>query len=395
VQGKHGGPRVLYLIDSLALGGAERSLVDMAPRLVSAGVRLEVAVLHDRPGLKPELDYHGVRVHVVPGKSRSAWLWNVVELLRVRRPDLVHTTLFESDIVGRTAAAVARVPVVSTLANTPYGPDHAAEAGVSTVRLRGAQTADIITAKLVRRFHAVSQSTADACIARLRIPPDKIEVIPRGRDLQRLGARTAQRRLETRSTLGISGGTRVLLAVARQEPQKGLDVLLRALPRVLVANPDTVLLIAGRKGRASRELSGLASRISTPDAVRLLGSRDDVPDLLCAADVFVLPSRREGLPGSVLEAMALGVPIVASDLPTVREAVPGDDYAYLVPPDDPGQLADALGSVIASPMVALARAARAEERFLTSFDMDAVSRAMANFYTLALAGRRSGRGTGG
>jgi glycosyltransferase involved in cell wall biosynthesis len=164
---------------------------------------------------------------------------------------------------------------------------------------------------------------------------------------------------------------------------------------VLVANPDTVLLIAGRKGRASRELSGLASRISTPDAVRLLGSRDDVPDLLCAADVFVLPSRREGLPGSVLEAMALGVPIVASDLPTVREAVPGDDYAYLVPPDDPGQLADALGSVIASPMVALARAARAEERFLTSFDMDAVSRAMANFYTLALAGRRSGRGTGG
>ncbi len=376
---------VLYVIDSLAPGGAERSLVDMAPYLLAAGVDLEVAVLHDRAGLAGELRGHGVPIYVVGGASRGAWFAGAVRLLRRRRPDLVHTTLFDSDIVGRAAAAILRIPTVSTLANTPYGPEHMAESGVSVVRLRGAQVADAATSRLVRRFHAVSRATADACIARLKIPADKIEVIPRGRDLTRMGEPSAARRATVRQSLGIPEETPLVVAVARQEPQKGLDVLIRATPDLLRHHPGAMVMVAGREGRSSRDLSQLTTEVGCTGNVRFLGARDDVADLLCAADVFVLPSRREGLPGAVLEAMAMRVPIVASDLPNVVEAVPGDDYAVLVPCDDPEALNASIVSVLDDPASAERRAVAARARFDEHFDIAAVSRAMVRFYRAALA----------
>jgi glycosyltransferase involved in cell wall biosynthesis len=378
-------PHVLYLIDSLAAGGAERSLVDMAPRLVALGTHLEVAVLVDRPGLQPELTGGGIRVHVIGGTSRGAQYWRLVKFLRARHPDLVHTTLFESDILGRLAAATVRLPVVSTLANTPYGPEHAQEAGVSRLRLRGAQLADMVTAKAVRRFHAVSQATADAYVARLHLDPTHVEVIPRGRDQARLGRRTLERREAVRASLEITPDAEVILAAARQEPQKGLDVLLRALPAVIHTRPQVVLLIAGREGRDSARLQSIVGELGIAASVRFLGERSDVPDLMSAADLFVLPSHREGLPGVVLEAMALEVPIVASDLPTVREAVPSDEYASLVPPGDSSALADSISEALADPGHSTWRATASRKRFEEKFDIDAVSAAVVDFYVRALS----------
>jgi glycosyltransferase involved in cell wall biosynthesis len=110
-----------------------------------------------------------------------------------------------------------------------------------------------------------------------------------------------------------------------------------------------------------------------------------VAELLCAADVFVVPSRWEGFGSVLLEAMALEAPIVASDLPAVREVV-GDD-APLVPPDRPDALAAAVTATLADPDGAARRAARARERFLATFTIDRVADGMAGFYRRALAGR--------
>ncbi|HWG73761.1 MAG TPA: glycosyltransferase [Acidimicrobiales bacterium] len=373
------------MIDSLAPGGAERSLVDMAPHLVSAGIRLEVAVLNDRSGLGPELEGIGVPVTVVDGDGRAAWLGAMVRMLRRRRPDVVHTTLFESDIVGRTAAALVRVPVVSSLVNTPYGREHASEAGVGRVRLAGAHAADAATARVVRRFHAVSEPTAAICVARLRLRPDRVEVIPRGRDLARMGPPSQHRRQAARQAVGIASNTPVVLAVGRQEPQKGLDVLVRAVPAVLLEEPSIQVLVAGPEGRATPELRGLVTEVGVGGAIRFLGAREDVPDLLCAADVFVLPSRREGLPGAVLEAMAMEVPIVAADLPTVREAIPDEACGLLVPTGDPAALSRALLRVLADRSGARRRVDVARQRFADRFDIVSVSRAMVRFYETALA----------
>jgi glycosyltransferase involved in cell wall biosynthesis len=177
----------------------------------------------------------------------------------------------------------------------------------------------------------------------------------------------------------------VVLAVARQEPQKGLDVLIKAFRIIIDRNPHAVLLVAGREGRATADLRRLQTDLRLEPYVRFLGERGDIADLLCTADAFVLPSRREGLPGAILEAMAMAAPVVASDLPTVREVVPDDRFAMLVRPEDPIALGQALGSVLADRASATRRAMAARDRFDRQFDIVAVSRAMLDFYGRALS----------
>jgi glycosyltransferase involved in cell wall biosynthesis len=183
----------------------------------------------------------------------------------------------------------------------------------------------------------------------------------------------------------------VVLAVARQEPQKGLDILIKAFPIVLDRNPHARLFIAGREGRATATLAQLRADLRVEPYVHFLGERGDIADLLCAADAFVLPSRREGLPGSILEAMAMRAPVVASDLPTVREVVPDDRFAVLVRPEDPLELGKALTSVLADRAGATRRAVAARARFERQFDIAAVSRAMVSFYGRALTTESSHR----
>jgi glycosyltransferase involved in cell wall biosynthesis len=378
---------VVQMIDSLASGGAERSLAELAPHLVQGGVRLSVVLLHDRPGMAPQMREAGASVQVLDGATRPAWLRSAWTLLRTTRPDLVHTTLFDADVVGRVAAHLTRVPVVSSIVNMAYGPEHLAEANLWGAKVRAAQLADLSTARLVERFRAVSAGAKEAGVQRLRIPAERIEIIPEGRDAAGLGKRTPQRRAAARAELGITDEP-LVLAVARHEPQKGLDVLLRSMPGLCRAVPSVRLAVAGREGRSTAELRSLVQTLGIGDRVTFLGQRDDVAELLCAADVFVLPSRREGLPGAVQEAMALQAPIVASDISPVREVLGAPGTARLVPPDDPAALAAGLAEVLGDPAGARERAVRAREEFLSRYDAASVAERMLGFYKAAA---RSGR----
>jgi glycosyltransferase involved in cell wall biosynthesis len=173
--------------------------------------------------------------------------------------------------------------------------------------------------------------------------------------------------------------------VARQEPQKGLDVLLDAAPRVLAALPSARILIAGKPGNATASLRARLASAPHGEAVAFLGARDDVAELLCAADLFVLPSRREGLGGALLEAMALECPAVLSDIPAFRE-VADDSMAALVPPDDAVALADAVVAAITDPEATRGRAVAAYGRFLDEYTIDRVVDRMVGFYRGALRG---------
>ena len=131
--------RVLYLIDSLGPGGAERSLAAMAPAYVRRGVDLDVAYLIDRPGVHGDLEAAGARLFSLDGPGgRAGWAWRAERLIAARRPDLVHTTLFEADVAGRIGAGLAGAPVVSSLVNVAYGADHAATPGVRRWKVQGA-----------------------------------------------------------------------------------------------------------------------------------------------------------------------------------------------------------------------------------------------------------------
>jgi glycosyltransferase involved in cell wall biosynthesis len=220
---------------------------------------------------------------------------------------------------------------------------------------------------------------------RLAVPRRRFEVIPRGRDDEVLGTRSEQRRADARFRMELDEHVPVILAAARHEYQKGLDVLLDAVALMRARHPNVVLLLAGRDGNQTASLRYQATRLGLDTNVRFLGARDDIPDLMVAADVFVLPSRWEGLPGAVIEAMALETPSVATDIPGVREVLgPELLRSSVVPVGDATALADRITEVLADPGAAAAWTAAARSRFLRRFTTRRIATEMVNFYARAL-----------
>lgn len=374
--------RVLQLIDSLAPSGAERSLAMLAPRLIAAGVDVHVAYLVEREGLREELERDGIAVHSLAdgGPSRRRWLARATDLIGELQPAVVHTTLFEADLAGRRAAARQRVPSISSLVNTAYGRTESSKEGLRRVKTRAAHAVDALTARRVTRFHAVTQHVATVMGRRLRIPQSKIDVIPRGRDAAALGRRTPERRGAARQRLGIGDNATMILAIGRQEPQKGFDTLISAFQAVRARCPDAILCVAGREGSATPQLVKSVQESGSADSVRFLGRRTDVPDLLAAADVFAFPSRWEGAAGTVLEAMALECPIVSSRLPTIMESV-DDSTAETVVPGDADDLTRGLLATLTERNTAARRAAAARRRFEQEFTIQASATRMAELYS--------------
>jgi glycosyltransferase involved in cell wall biosynthesis len=382
---------ILQVIDGLGpSGGAERSLASLAPQYVAYGVTLDVAYLFPRTGLRAQLEDAGATLFSLSGRGGILGsAWRLRRLLSERRVDIVHTTLFNSDIAGRIAAGLSSTPVVCTLASAAYGPEQLMHPAVRPWKLRMVQAIDSATARSVRRFHAVTEHVGDEMSARLHIPRDRIEVIPRGRDPLALGLRTPDRRAAARDRLGIRPEHRVVLMAARHEYQKGTDLLVQGFPLILRAAPDAVAVVAGREGTLTPQLRRTISELGLEKQVRLLGSREDVPDLMCAADVFVVPSRWEGIAGVLIEAMALEVPIVASDIPPVREVLGDVGAGRLVGSDDPTALAAGVLSMLGARQEAAVSVRRARERFLANYTTEVVAKRMMAFYETALG--RQGR----
>jgi len=334
------------VIDSLAPGGAETSLAEMAPFLIADGVDLHVLPLGTRHDLAPRLEEAGAITHRRPySAGRVGNVRAVLQVVKQVQPSLVHTTLFESDIAGRTAARLVGLRASTSLVVDSYGTSHYAQE--RRVKLAAAQAVDRVTARFATRIHAVSHTVAKSVAPRLGIKPEIVDVIPRGRDPHRFPYRTKETRAAVRASLGISDTTPVLLAVGRLEPQKGLNHLLHALPMVAEQHANCVILVAGRDGRSSSQLQ--AAALSLPFDVRFLGHRSDVSALLTAADVLCFPSEREGSPGTLLEALAVGCPVVASDIPTVKEVLGQNAHnvaVTLTPVGDAQRIAAAINSTL-------------------------------------------------
>jgi glycosyltransferase involved in cell wall biosynthesis len=175
-------------------------------------------------------------------------------------------------------------------------------------------------------------------------------------------------------------GQKVLVTIGRQDFQKGQRYLLEAMAMLVSNHPHFVLLVAGRSGDVSGELESLRNRLGLQDRVHFLGHREDVPEILAAADLFVFPSFYEGLPGAVIEAMALGLPIVASDIEPVRETVEEGRNAILVKPASPVELASAIRRILEDRQTALAYGARSREIFEEKFTLKQSMVRLMEFY---------------
>lgn len=380
--------RVLAFIDSLAVGGAERSLVAVAPQYRDLGVDLHVAHLRARVELAGELESYGAVIHhVARPERRTAWLRGARRLIRDVDPHVVHTSLYDADIVGRTAAAFINVPVVSSFVTDSYGPEHVGNPEYRGWKVRAAQLVDLLSAKRVDRFHAVSWNAAELMSRRLQVPRDRIDVVPRGRDPETLGVWSVERRLAVRKRIGVAPGVPLVVSVGRHYYVKGLDTPVGGFSRVIDAFPDAILYVAGREGPATDELLSLARSLGTESSIVFAGYRTDVADLLVAADLFVLSSRAEGSPGALIEAMALRTPAIVSDIPSALEVAGKPPAATVVPLDDRPALAEAIVALLGDEHLRSAQAEAGYRRFVENFTIDQVARNMMLVYARAAKAR--------
>ena len=370
------------MIDGLGTGGAERSLAELVPLLKVRGFEFEVAFFHDRhPGVEDLLRNDHVPLRRIRGRN---WVTRCVRLRReIRRfePALVHATLVGPSITARVAAAGTGAPVLTTLVGTTYTPP----APLSGKGFRPAfiRTVDSWTARhLNAGFHAISHAVADDAATHLRIAENSVTVIPRGRGRARLGWPSPDRSERVRHELALPHDADVVVSVGRQEERKGHFTLVEAWAGIAGARPGAHLVIAGRPGLASpaigRALDDLP--VEARRRVHLVGHTEDVGDLLSASDVFVFPSLHEGLGGALLEALAMSLPIVASDLPAFREfLVPGKN-AILVPLGCASAFTEAILRVLDDEPLRGRMAAANLELFEQRFQLDAVAQQTEHLY---------------
>lgn len=384
--------KVVFVIDSLGRGGSERSLAEMLPLFAASGVRpVVVSLKHMEEGVQSEVERH-FDVRLLPAGKAFEQVQALRRLLAAERPALVHTTLFNANMLGRFAALGTGVPVLTSLVNTSYAPVRLRDPNITPWKLRMVQVIDALSSLLSDHFHAVTEAVKEAGVRDLRIAPERITVVERGRNPAGLGDPSPQRRQAAREKLGLGEEDEVLLNLGRQDYQKGQRYLLEAFECLAAERPRLRLLIAGRPGGATAELERQLCQMQCSDRVHFLGHRSDIPELLAAADVFVFSSLFEGIGGACIEAMALGLSVVCSDLPGMREVVEAERSGLLVPPADAAALAEATGAILDDPERAAAMGQRGREIFEERFTLERSAERMVDlFRRVAAAPQRTRR----
>lgn len=352
--------KVLLLLDTLEVGGAERSLLEISRRFQ----RTRPVMCHVYAGSALRAAYEEAGVPVISLNIRGRYdfhraLREVLRVVREERPDVLHATLARVSLIARAASRLSGVPLVDSLVSDRYGEQRLREAPtLLRTKLRVFALADRLTAGWVAEFAAVSHAVRASSARALAVPPEVIRVIHRGRDTDMGLPRDSSAVADLRQSLGLADSARVVLNVGRLRAGKGQEELIAAFAEVRRAVPEATLLIAG-EGPLRPVLQAVVDRLGLGDSVRLLGTRDDVPALLASADVFVSASHHEGHSGAVLEAMFAGAPIVATDIAATRETVGDGDAASLVPLGDTGALAAGIRWVLDHPSESAQRASRA------------------------------------
>jgi len=363
-----GKGRVLFVITGLALGGAETQVVHLARRLKQRNWDILVVTLLKPGPLAAELQEGGITVESLGMRSPLSLvpaMARLTRLIRSWKPQILHAHMFHANILCRLVRLFAPVPVLICTAHSIY------EASSKVKQPREVTWRELvyrITDPLCDLTTQISQAGCNRYIKVKAVSPRKIRVVPNGIDTNlfcpRPEIRTALRR-----ELGVEGFF-VWLAVGRLEPQKDYPTLLKAF--ALLGERDQVLLIAG-EGRLREELEDLAVSLGIAQHVRFLGVRRDVPHLMNAADAFVLSSKWEGFGLVVAEAMACGLPVVVTDSGGPREIVDGGRLGFLVPPEDPIALAQAMEHLMKLPEAERRRLGElGREHILANFSLDRV-----------------------
>ncbi len=367
-------PRLLLLITSLDRGGAQRQVVDLATRLHADGWPVAVLSMIPPAEYVGELRAAGVRVaslRMHKGRPTPLAYARYGQFVRAWKPDVIHAHMVHANLLARLGRPFApRVPVISTVHNVNEG-------------ARWRELAYRVTDRLSTMTTAVSEAAARQYVAVGAAPAGRIVAFPNGFDFAH--GRPAADREATRASLGAGEGF-LWVTAGRLDRQKGYDLLLEAVAALRDEAPDLRLAIAG-DGPERAALDAQQARLGLGDVVRLLGDRADVPDLLAAADGFVLSSRWEGLPMVLLEAAAARRPIVCTDVGGNREIVRPELGGILVDADV-AAIADGMRRVLAMSPAERDRIGGALEGHVRAdYDMDVIAERWVDTYVRLSAER--------
>jgi glycosyltransferase involved in cell wall biosynthesis len=356
-------------------GGAERVAFELVKRLDRQRFKRYLCITHARP---PErraineselLELEGSGVEVLRLERRSllstiAWA-RLYELLRRESIDILHAHMPRASVPGTVLGRLAGVPVI---VNHEHG-----------WAFRGKPLRRFLDRNLLARggsvMLAVSECDRRRMIELERIPAERIRVLPNG------VAPATRNGSDVRSEFGVSPETGLIGAVGRLYPQKGYDDLIRATALLKRDSPRPIHCVIVGHGPEEQSLQALIDDLDLADEVRLVGRRQDVPDVIGGLDVAVLSSRHEGSPLAVMEYMAEASPIVATAVGGVPEQIQDGVHGLLVKPGDPRELAAAIGRLLDDRRLAWRLGQAAQERQRAKFDLDVVVTRLEDLYS--------------
>lgn len=363
---------ILLIGIQMAIGGAQRGLFDQAHWFKSHGCKVTVAFFYDKEGLREkwqqmaDFPIHDLEAHELgAGLLRQTGklirgLWRLWLLLLHERFDVVETFTHDGNLLGLPLAWLARVPVRIA---THRGKIE----GFPLWRQRLHRW--LVNIGIPCTLIAVSEQTRQTAMNE-GIRADRIVVIPNGVTpldtslVNRTGARTE---------LGLDENDIFLLSIGRLTYQKGHEFLVRAMSRVIRHFPNAKAGICG-EGFLRPQLESQILELGLSNHVRLLGRWEDVSALLASADIFVLPSRWEGLSRALMEAMAAGIPVVASRVDGIRDLVTDGVHGLLIPSEDTGMLEKSILQLLADPQMRKRMGAAAQVHVLRDHSTDAMCR---------------------
>ena len=345
--------RILYPITSLLPGGVQAYLVNLVTGLDRE--RFDPVVAYGLEGAPLyELKAAGVRVVKIAGLKKSISpmddlraLINIIKLIKAENPMIIHTNMSKANLIGRLAGTICRTPlIIMTAHGWANFLRYYYKSLLKRIIQRGVEKALV---PLGDHYILVSYADRERLLKLNILPPDRITVIRNGIDFRIF--RNNLENSEKKQELGLSPDLPMIVMVGNLFASKAPLDYFRAAKIVLENwGPSNFILVGD--GKLRPRVEEMIDGFSIRENCRVLGYRSDVPEILSAADLFLLPTLREGLSISLLEAMAAGLPIVTTDIAENRELLKEEKNGCLVPPHRPDLLAEGIMKVLNDPDMA-------------------------------------------
>jgi glycosyltransferase involved in cell wall biosynthesis len=340
-QNKQKKIKILYLTTSSIISGAEKVILTLVKDINHSLFNIEVCTLSPKGALHEELDKLKVKNYnlgLENGLYTPIAVYRLYRLLKKERYDILNTLLFHASVIGIFIGKIVKVPYI--IESRHYSDL------MYKYNLRLRQLLDRITSKRFNGIIAVSNAAKEVLTNYEKVDTNKITVIYNGINIDIFKFIIKQRE-QTRKALGIEDKI-VLSYTAHLRPEKGHKYLLEAISEIKDQYTNVVLLLMG-DGVLRSDLDALTRQLNIEDKVRFLGYRKDIPALLSAADIYVHTSVVEGFGIAIIEAMAIGLPVVATNVGGIPEIITNGENGILVPPENPQALAKAIVDLIEHP----------------------------------------------